>query len=119
MRWPLVLFAFLLLESGSPVSESHVQFFSALNNLLSRACRHWMGYLAYELAVVHQQDFQILKIRDQEPLHAARKKEAGLSVRAIADFGHPDSSTELASYPVIDTSWFSPAWLQLKLDVLP
>mmetsp|Transcript_13770 Transcript_13770/g.19460 ORF Transcript_13770/g.19460 Transcript_13770/m.19460 type:complete len:181 (+) Transcript_13770:167-709(+) len=98
----------LLAQAGRGVGHAHVQLASALDDGAALGGRHVVGDLSAVLAVVHEQELQVLHVAHDELLEAVGQGVAGLLVAAEADLGLGDGATEAAAQTAVDTAGSTP-----------
>ena len=73
-----------------------------------------VGNLTAVDSVVHQQEFDVLLVSQQELSEAIRQDVTGLLIRAITNGGHSLVASELTTDSGIDTVGGSPGFLQFN-----
>jgi hypothetical protein len=119
-RMSLFISVFLLLldEFALGVCKLHVKLGCPQHYFLSGGGAEIVGEFSAVNSVVHQQNFKILIVSDQELLESIGKEELGLPGLTISAFDQGLVTSVLTSYTTVNTSGSSPAWLELSIEIL-
>jgi len=93
------------------VGDLDVELCGTFNNLLSRLSRQIVGELGAITSIVHQQDFNISGVTNEESLETIGTQKSCLFVATVTDLGHGTVALEPAANTGINTLGFSPAGL--------
>jgi len=110
---PHCLLVLLRLQARASVAKLDVQLLRTLDDLLAVARGDVVGNLSRILAVLHEEDLELLDVVDGELEEAAGHAVARGLIGAIANVDQLRQALELAPLPRIDTARPAPAVLHL------
>jgi len=96
-------------------AKKHAQ--RSRENHLPVASRDVLSDLSGVGAVVHQEEFHVFFVSDEELLEARSEHVSGLLVLLAADLGLSDLASEASSHTGVNTSLLSPRSLKCERDV--
>ena len=100
-----------LLGLGLAVSESHIKFLGASNDCGSLASRDVLGNFSSKWSVVHQKQFNVFLVSNEQLSEATGKHMSSLVILLASDLGHTDGTSESSTNRAINTSRLSPGLL--------
>ena len=89
------------------IDNLNVELAGALDNLLTLLGGDVVGNLGSVLAVVHEEEVQIINVVDTELKKSVGKKVSGLLVRSISDLGHGTVTLEPSADAAVNSLWLS------------
>ena len=95
-------------EPGAGVGHLDVQLGGPLDDLPPLLGGDVVGDLGGVLAVVHQEELEVVHVVDAETVEAVGQHVPGLLVRSVTDLGHDEGTLELPPHPVVNTAGLPP-----------
>lgn len=108
----LVFFLFFDSKLALSVGNSNVQFGSSLNDGGSLSGRQVVSEFSAIGSVIHQQQFEVSFVSDDEGLEATLSHESSGLISSVTNSDHGLVASESSSDSIIDTSGSSPAGAQ-------
>ena len=99
------------LHSSLGIGESHVEFLGASDDFLALAGAQVVSELSAVGSVVHEEQFNVFLVVDQELSEAAGEHVSGLCGLLLTNIGACELATELAAHGVVNTAGSSPGSL--------
>lgn len=106
-----------LLELGLTVCESHIELLGALDDVLPLESWDVLGNLTAVGSVVHQENFDVLRASDQKLAETTWEHVSGLRSLLVTDLWHCSLTSEPTAHWAIDTSGFSPGFLNTTIKI--
>lgn len=106
-------------QASSSVDNLDVQLGSPLQNSDSLLGADAVSNLGGKDTVVHQEQFKLSGVLDQELLESVGEEVTGLAVGTVSDLGHGNLALETSADTVINTLGLSPCVLFAKYEYGP